>query len=85
MGGAREKQKRVETPGRELLQRRLRQLYRAIGIGESARCTVLSIHRTKRQGRKVDVRAPARYLIIDHDPTGTSEQMGSSDASRSRR
>ena len=71
---------------RGLLQCRLSELHRAIGIGATTRdVTLLSIDRTWRQGAEVYIRtATGRKLVIDNNAAGSSELVRRGDATRSR-
>src|SRR5208337_4077380 len=75
-----------EPPGRALVQLRLVQLHRAIGIRSSARyIALLVVYRSLRLGREVDVRAAVRQLVVYDNPAGAVYGNGSSNTTRRRR
>ena len=74
------------TPTRRLLQCRLSELDRAIGVGGTARSVaILSIDRPRGQGAEVYIGSAAGCkLVIDNNAASSSEFVRRGDATRSR-
>ena len=75
----------IGATSQELLQCRLSQLNRTVGIGRTARdIALLPIDRPRSQGIEVNIGSTVGQLIVDNDAAGSAELVRHSDTTGSR-